>query len=445
MDPIIGEFTITSGSDPALFHTTFARSVNLDEGYELALKSIYHGPVNNLVFPKFILRSEGKPGLYHMLELTAKRFYPAPSDVLLEMHKLMLPILKAHELPTLFEKNGYLTLTMQKGMWIEVYEEMFLNSVFKYTLYDLIRQKRKIEVNTFEDVNTTMNALKARVNYLDRMKKERIDVIELEIKKLEVIDGRLIDSEEFKEYIEQSPKLKKLTKHLFEMTIQLDGKTSVEEFDEGMKKIEQSIDEIKSDYDVFERNLQHNVDDIAALDESLQRNVDDIATLDESLRISLSSIKLEISAINNHIRGDEAGIEYSADTSQIASIPEARKHLLVSTLAVTMTPIVRTKLAFLYASPVENSLINNKESRMLTPIPVTSKQGYNYVEFAQPLYRKISVRHFMDISFEILDKNGKKVQFNLYGDDLDQESREYPTILNLHIRPAIKGEQGRAH
>ena len=445
MDPIIGEFTITSGSDPAIFHTTFARAINLDEGYELGLKSIYHGPVNNLVFPKFILRSEGKPGLYHMLELTAKRFYPAPSDVLLEMHKLMLPILKAHELPTLFEKNGYLTLTMQKGMWIEVYEEMFLNSVFKYTLYDLIRQKRKIEVNTFEDVNTTMNALKARVNYLDRMKKERIDVIELEIKKLEVIDGRLIDSEEFKEYIETSPKLKKLTKHLFEMTIQLDGKTSVEEFNKGMKKIDQSIDEIKSDYDVFERNLQRNVDDIAALDESLQRNVDDIATLDESLRISLNSIKLEISAINNHIRGDEAGIEYSADTSQIASIPEARKHLLVSTLAVTMTPIVRTKLAFLYASPVENSLINNKESRMLTPIPVTSKQGYNYVEFTQPLYRKISVRHFMDISFEILDKNGKKVQFNLYGDDLDQESREYPTILNLHIRPAIKGEQGRAH
>ena len=225
----------------------------------------------------------------------------------------------------------------------------------------------------------------------------------------------------------------------------------MEEFDEGMKKIEQSIDEIKSDYDVFERNLQHNVDDIAALDESLQRNVDDIAdldeslqrnvddiaTLDESLRMSLSSIKLEISAINNHIRGDEAGIEYSADTSHIASIPEARKHLLVSTLAVTMTPIVRTKLAFLYASPVENSLINNKESRMLTPIPVTSKQGYNYVEFTQPLYRKISVRHFMDISFEILDKNGKKVEFNLYGDDLDQENREYPTILNLHIRRAI--------
>ena len=74
---------------------------------------------------------------------------------------------------------------------------------------------------------------------------------------------------------------------------------------------------------------------------------------------------------------------------------------------------------------------------MLTPIPVTSKQGYNYVEFAQPLYRKISVRQFMDISFEILDKNGKKVAFNLYGDDLDQENREYPTILNLHIRRAI--------
>ena len=126
---------------------------------------------------------------------------------------------------------------------------------------------------------------------------------------------------------------------------------------------------------------------------------------------------------------------YSIDTSQM--VTRQKQRLQVTEISVSMKAIEKTILAFLYASPVENSLINDKESRMLTPIPVTSKKGYNYVEFAQPLYRKISVRQFMDISFEILDKNGKKVEFNLYGDDLDQENREYPTILNLHIRQAI--------
>jgi len=96
----------------------------------------------------------------------------------------------------------------------------------------------------------------------------------------------------------------------------------------------------------------------------------------------------------------------------------------------------------LYASPVENSFINQHLSRLLTPIPVTSKVGYNYVEFAQPLYRKIEVTHFMDISLEIIGPDQERIKFNLFGDDLKLDKdgnpvREYPTILNLHIRRAI--------
>ena len=127
--------------------------------------------------------------------------------------------------------------------------------------------------------------------------------------------------------------------------------------------------------------------------------------------------------------------KYSIDTSQMAS---RRKQMLhVTSISVSMKPVEKTLLAFLYASPVENSLINDKESRLLAPFPVKSKNGYSYVEFAQPIYRDISVRQFMDISFFILDSNGKKIDFNLYGDDIDQENREYPTILNLHIRGPV--------
>ena len=79
MDSIIGEFTIISGSDPSTFHTAFARSVRLEEGYQLGIKSLYHGPVKNLVYNKFKLHNEDTT---QELEL-APRFYSAPSDILL--------------------------------------------------------------------------------------------------------------------------------------------------------------------------------------------------------------------------------------------------------------------------------------------------------------------------------------------------------------------------
>ena len=81
MDPIVGEFTVTSWADPAKFHTTFPRSVRLDEGYEIALKSISHGPVTNLVHNKFTLCT---PSSKEVIEITP-RFYESPSDILLDM------------------------------------------------------------------------------------------------------------------------------------------------------------------------------------------------------------------------------------------------------------------------------------------------------------------------------------------------------------------------
>ena len=60
MDPIVGEFTITSGDDPSDFHTTFPRAIKLEDGYEIALKSISHGPVNNLTYSKVVFSSKTK-------------------------------------------------------------------------------------------------------------------------------------------------------------------------------------------------------------------------------------------------------------------------------------------------------------------------------------------------------------------------------------------------
>ena len=474
MDPIIGEFTITSGNDPATFHTSFARAINLDEGYELALKSIYHGPVNNLVFPTFILRSEETYGspmeTYQLIRLNTERFYEAPSDVLLEMHKQLIPKLDLHEIPTLFEKNGYMTLTMPKGLWLKVNERMFLNSVFKYTTYPS-RQKRTTEDNekkltehekyindldaaqaankyTLEAIETdiaplttslktydlkeiadTVDVLKRRTRLLNTAKtktKTSIEGLEKNVKTLMEIDQELVFKKGFDKHLEETKipvKVNELTEKLFRLTAKIDEQT----LEDDLEAANIAIEAIKEQYALFDTKVTDNISEITRLDRSLTNGME--------------TIKHQISEINNHLSDGES-IEYSIDTSQIGS--SEHKWLEVTTLAVSTTPIVRTKMAFLYASPVENSLINNRLSRMLTPIPITSKRGYNYVEFAQPLYRKIDVRNFMDISFEIIDLHKNKVKFQLFGDDLATDEkgnpiREYPTILNLHIRRPIKG------
>ena len=449
MDPIIGEFTITSERDPAAFHTSFARAINLDEGYELALKSIYHGPVNNLVFPTFALRTEetyGKPlQTYETLSLNTERFYEAPSDVLLEMHKLLTAKLELHEMPTLFEKNGYMTLTMQRGTWLKVNERMFLNSVFKYTTYQS-RKKRETkpyELNeyNFKKMWETVKHVKYRYLHRNKNKLKEEEEEEEEKKKMEaLINGLETSIESLKDKDEEVSK--KLTPEGFKSQLEAtDIPNDITELTQKLFILSQKFDDQTFEADIEEVNrliesIKEKYDDV---DSKVERNTSAITRLDRSLTDGMKTIELKISEINSHLSGDES-IEYSIDTSQIGS--SEHKWLEVTTLAVSTTPIVRTKMAFLYASPVENSLINNHLSRLLTPIPITSKRGYNYVEFAQPLYRKISVRNFMDISFEIIDLHRNKVNFQLYGDDLAKDEngipiREYPTILNLHIRRAI--------
>ena len=177
---------------------------------------------------------------------------------------------------------------------------------------------------------------------------------------------------------------------------------------------------------------------IQELEESIAANKDSIQTLEGQvifLNKAFRDTSYTLDKLEQSMKREEEpdkDHKYSIDTSQMAS---RRKQMLhVTEISVSMKPVQKTRLAFLYASPVENSLINDKESRLLAPFPVNSKNGYSYVEFAQPIYRDISVRQFMDISFYILDSNGKTIDFNLYGDDIDQEHREYPTILNLDIR-----------
>ena len=171
----------------------------------------------------------------------------------------------------------------------------------------------------------------------------------------------------------------------------------------------------------------------------LELEVTNMETKIDSMDRKIDQFTLVLERMNEIITADKEpdGSTYSIDKSQMAS--RNRENLLVTEVSIPITPIVKTDLAFLYCSIVENSLVNNEETRVLTTISITSRRGYNYFQFAQPIYRSISVRQFMDISFHILDVNKYYMNFNLFGDDVDKVNRKYPTILKLHIRRSIKG------
>ena len=426
MNTIIGEFTIISGSDPSTFHTTFARSVRLDEGYQLGIKSLYHAPVKNLVYNKFKLHNEDTT---QELELVP-RFYSAPSDILLDMHQA---IANVAPVPTLFEKDGQMKMVMPDDFWIEVNEAMFLNQNFKYVTN---RKRAKRAVRKYKPPKEPIDRIREKITTIEEYlygkdpKVGLVDGFEIVVRKMNDLEGKLTYITNMGEW-KQSEEVKKQFVEVVGSIRDLSDKFDALSYDDNFQD---KVESISSDILAIDTMIQELESSIAANKYSITTLEGQVVFLTNAFnKTSYTLEKLDESMLREE--QPDKDHKYSIDTSQMAS---RRKQMLhVTSISVSMKPVEKTLLAFLYASPVENSLINNQESRMLTPIPVTSKQCYNYVEFAQPLYRKISVRQFMDISFEILDKNGKQVAFNLYGDDLDQENREYPTILNLHIRRAI--------
>ena len=437
MDSIIGEFTIISGSDPSTFHTTFARSVRLEEGYQLGIKSLYHGPVKNLVHTKFKLHIN--ENITKELELTP-RFYRSPSDILLDIHQAIANVAPA---PLLYEKDGQMKMKMSDGFWIEVNEAMFLNQNFKYILHEPVaitkRSERSRKRKPTPKPKDPFISINQRINDLDRILNgdlgkvdsglvSAFDFIKVQLERLER-DVATLNSLGKWNRAEETEKL------YDEISARLDALSG---------KFDGLVDSYL-DKDVFQAKIKGISDEIlrisgkvGELEKSIAANTKSITTLEGQV-VFLTEAYDKATYVMEKIdesmkRGEEPDRDhmYSIDTSQLASRRKQRLH--VDEISVSMKPVEKTMLAFLYASPVENSLINDKESRLLAPFPVNSKNGYSYVEFAQPIYRDISVRQFMDISFYILDSNGKQIDFNLYGDDIDQEHREYPTILNLHIR-----------
>ena len=102
-------------------------------------------------------------------------------------------------------------------------------------------------------------------------------------------------------------------------------------------------------------------------------------------------------------------------------------HVKVDRIAVAQYIIENTTEAgFLYSSIVSNSMINQKQSRLLACIPINSRPGHNYYEVTNPVYRPLSVHSFTDIHFLLTDVHGRDLRVDWRTD--------LPTILTLHIR-----------
>eukprot|EP00116_Pleurobrachia_bachei_P009015 sb/3469277/ len=83
----------------------------------------------------------------------------------------------------------------------------------------------------------------------------------------------------------------------------------------------------------------------------------------------------------------------------------------------------QSEVAFLYSSVVANMSINQQQSHLLACFPIKSKEGYNYHEVINPMYRPLSVHAFTDLHFRFTDIEGKLFKFAVL-----------PTVIILNIR-----------
>ena len=89
-------------------------------------------------------------------------------------------------------------------------------------------------------------------------------------------------------------------------------------------------------------------------------------------------------------------------------------------------------VAFIYTNLVENSIFNNRKSRLLATIPISPEHGYICYEPTNLIYHKFSVNSFISARFEIRDNNGQI--FNSAFENDTSKSLYCPTIITLSVR-----------
>ena len=97
------------------------------------------------------------------------------------------------------------------------------------------------------------------------------------------------------------------------------------------------------------------------------------------------------------------------------------------------------QIVFLYASIVQESFVDNNQSRLLAIIPVMKNETYVAYEPTNLLYHEIAIDNFSTITFELRNQEGELVEIAKQRscDDLAAELKTLPLILTLSLRKAI--------
>lgn len=95
------------------------------------------------------------------------------------------------------------------------------------------------------------------------------------------------------------------------------------------------------------------------------------------------------------------------------------------------------KPGLLYANFVENSFINQQQSRLLAIVPLLGN-AYNYFEFTNPKYCKLSARAFINANFTMTDIFGDLIRMDPQPTTHDGNlTVSSPTIIQLHLREIV--------
>ena len=474
MDNLIGDFTIISGDDPAVFETTFPRAVNLEDGLEMGVKSMAFGPIKNLLYPSVKLSNSSKEWDLHL----ADRYYESQADILLEIHRQMSTWETAYGsiISKLSERNNELTLELLYGFYLEFHEDFFLNRNFKYKSLEASRKRKR-------EVKYDMTESKRKQPKPRKTITQRIADLETKTKKLindfkEFSDSQslketLVITKNKEEWLNDFNNWKTIKQNLIEllddefgeMTINIKSQNEkLESFqkllDEKDRQLNMLIDNLNDALKVGEMDVTLNVERFTKEVRELKKEIQGVQTLTTTISAMLeeqknnidkmesdvSNLKRNVEDKHNELMGlienltsklghDEEQIFATDTTNHSAS---AKDKLYVISVTASKEIIRGFHMGFLYGDNIEDSLINEKETRLLATLPFDCHRGYGFYEFINPVYKSIRVLKFDKLFFYILDKNGKAMKFNLYGDG-KTGNKQFSTILNLHIRKAIKG------
>jgi len=485
MDPLIGDLTLTSKTskeprtddyeNPAIISTTFPRSIKQNEGYEIALKSIAHAPVKNIVRSdfKYIIKTTNEDGssylMGHSLNLSS-RFYESQADILTEIYRILSSLADPPPMQ-LYEKGGETTLKftphhyyldeneynekkLEFDYYLDFCSDIFLNRPFKYKRFEddqektLNRRKRYYSEFEFTRKKGKIDCKEAILRIYDEFTwfKDQNDNPEMEW------------YEWWNKWWPSIEAMYKQWKNQADFIIQL-KKEDWPKHEKEIKKVIEDISELRVLIEGLDMNVDQDHVDVAQREGKTQtkdhltkltKRMIDLESLEESI-LGRMERKMEymlddsIMEMRQVILGDDSSQLMATDTSNFVSTKD-KDDVKATEITVSATPIVTTRLGFLYCSIIENSLINNNQSRLLCIFPIISKRGYSFYEINQTIYKTIAVLQFSTITFSIVDPEGDLVEFNLQGDELSNQAnqtdeqkakKKYPTILNLHIRKAL--------